>query len=67
MKNTRSIILGFLCIFALVTITNDFSTALGFNGFYIGNPNKYVVAALGAITSVFLKQGAENQRRMPNI
>jgi hypothetical protein len=66
MKNTKSIILEFLCIFGLMTIINDFPTALGYNGLYIGNPNKYVIAALNAITIIFLKQVADNQRRMPS-
>jgi hypothetical protein len=49
-----------------MTIINDFPTALGYNGLYIGNPNKYVIAALNAITIIFLKQVADNQRRMPS-
>jgi hypothetical protein len=52
----KNIIVRFLCIFAALTIYNDFFTALGFEGFYMSNLSKYLVASIGVITITFLKK-----------
>jgi len=57
----KNIAIGFLCIFAFMTIFNDFFMALDLNGFYLSNFSKYLVAALCSVSIFFLKKKKINQ------
>ena len=50
-------------MFAYITISNDFFTALGLKGFYMSNFSKFLTAALYSVTIFYLKKRETNLQR----
>jgi hypothetical protein len=59
----RKIIIGFLCLFASITIVNDLSILLNVKeDFYVKDSSKYLLAAITSI-SVFFIKWKENSKK----